>query len=106
MSDEVKQRTGAQPPPDARRDRARELIKAALAEVEAERRAPRYRLCPEQLERCVETLQGYLAALERDELPPRRQRPEGLGRMVMDSWPFEVPLANAVLQAERAWRNA
>lgn len=89
-----------------RRDRARELIRSALAEVEAERRAPRYRLSPEELDRCVETLQGYLAALDRGELPPRRQRPEGLGRMVMDSWPFDLPLANAVLQAERAWRNA
>jgi hypothetical protein len=89
-----------------RRDRARELIKAALCEVEAERAAPRYRLRPEELDRCVETLQGYLTSLEGGELPPRRQRAEGLGRMVMDSWPFDVPLANAVLQAERAWRNA
>lgn len=89
-----------------RRDRARELIKAALTEVEAERRTPRYCLCPEQLDECIETLRGYLATLDRGELPPRRQRPEGLGRMVMDSWPFDLPLANAVLQAERAWRNA
>jgi hypothetical protein len=89
-----------------RRDRARELIKAALTEVEAERREPRYRLLPEQLDECIATLQGYLATLDRGVLPPRRERPEGLGRMVMDSWPFDVPLANAVLQAERAWRNA
>jgi hypothetical protein len=89
-----------------RRDRARELIKAALTEVEAERREPRYRLLPEQLDECIETLRGYLASLDRDALPPRRERPEGLGRMVMDSWPFDLPLANAVLQAERAWRNA
>ena len=93
-------------PPDARKDRARELIQAALSEVEAERRTPRYRLQPEDLDCCIETLRGYLSTLERGELPPRRQRPEGLGRMVMDHWPFDVPLANVVLQAERAWRNA
>jgi len=89
-----------------RRDRARELILVAISEVEEERRAPRYRLCPEDLDTCISTLRGYLSALERGELPPRRQRPEGLGRMVLDSWPYDVPLANAVLKAERAWRNA
>lgn len=89
-----------------RRDRARELIQVALSAVEAERRAPRYQLSPAQLDTCIETLRGYLAALEEGVLPPKRQREEGLGRLVMDSWPFDVPLANAVLQAERAWRNA
>ena len=89
-----------------RRDRARELIQVALTEVEAERRAPRYQLAPAQLDTCIEMLRGYLAALDRGPLPPKRQRLEGLGRLVMDSWPFDVPLANAVLQAERAWRNA
>lgn len=89
-----------------RRDRARELILVALSEVEAERRDRRYQLCPEQLDTCLATLRGYLAALDRGELPPRRQREEGLGRLVSDSWPYDVPLANAVLQAERAWRNA
>jgi len=89
-----------------RRDRARELICIALTEVEEERRAPRYRLRPQELDTCIETLRSYLAALDRGELPPRRQRPEGLGRLVLDSWPYDVPLANAVLQAERAWRNA
>ncbi len=89
-----------------RRDRARELILLALTEVEAERRAPRYQLSPEQLETCQATLRRYLAALDRGELPPRRQRAEGLGRLVLDSWPYDIPLANAVLQAERAWRNA
>lgn len=89
-----------------RRDRARELILAALSELEEERRAPRYRLPPAELDTCASTLREYLAALERGELPPRRQRPEGLGRMVLDGWPYDVPLANAVLQAERAWRNA
>ncbi|HET6411731.1 MAG TPA: hypothetical protein VFG53_06695, partial [Anaeromyxobacter sp.] len=84
----------------------RELILVAISEVEEERRAPRYRLCPEDLDTCISTLRGYLSALERGELPPRRQRPEGLGRMVLDSWPYDVPLANAVLKAERAWRNA
>ncbi len=89
-----------------RRARARQLIRLALDEVEEERRAPRYQLCPADLDTCLETLRAYLAALDRGELPPRRQRSEGLGRIVADSWPYDVPLANAVLQAERAWRNA
>ncbi len=89
-----------------RRDRARELIRIALSEVEEERRAPRYQLSFEDLDTCIETLRGYLSALETGELPPRRERPEDLGRLVLDSWPYDVPLANAVLQAERAWRNA
>ncbi len=89
-----------------RRDRARELILFALAEVEAERRAPRYELRPDDLDTCTRTLREYLTALERGDLPPRRQRAEGLGRLVLDSWPYGIPLANAVLQAERAWRNA
>ncbi len=89
-----------------RRNRARELIRVALSEVEAERRAPRFQLSPEQLDTCISTLREYLAALDRGDLPPRRQRSEGLGRLVLDSWPYDVPLANAVLQAERAWRNA
>ncbi len=89
-----------------RRDHARELIRVALSELEAERRAPRYQLAPEQLETCIRTLREYLAALDHGALPPRRQRPEGLGRLVLDCWPYDIPLANAVLQAERAWRNA
>jgi len=92
--------------PMDRRNRARELILAALSEVESERRAPRYQLCPDQLDTCLSTLREYLGALDRGELPPRRQRAEGLGRLVLDSWPYDVPLAQAVLQAERAWRNA
>lgn len=89
-----------------RRTRARELVALALSEVEAELAAPRYTLHPEQLGTCRETLRGYLAALDGGALPPRRERTEGLGRLVLDSWPYEVPLAQCVLQAERAWRNA
>jgi hypothetical protein len=89
-----------------RRDRARELVLAALGEVEAEIRAPRHRLGAADLGTCRETLRGYLASLEGGELPPRRERQEGLGRLVVDSWPYDLPLARAVLQAERAWRNA
>jgi len=88
-----------------RRERARELVLAALSEVEAELRAPCQRLGAGELGTCRETLRRYLAALEVGELPPRRQRPEGLGRLVLDSWPYDLPLARAVLQAERAWRN-
>jgi hypothetical protein len=89
-----------------RRERARALVLAALSGVEAELRAPRLRLGEGELGTCRETLRGYLAALDIGQLPPRRQRAEGLGRLVLDSWPYDLPLARAVLQAERAWRNA
>ncbi len=89
-----------------RRDRARTLVASALDAVERELEAPRYKLCPEELCTCRETLRGYLDAIDRDSLPPKRSRGEGLGRIVMDSWPFDLDLGNLVLQAERAWRNA
>jgi hypothetical protein len=61
---------------------------------------------PEQLGACRSTLRGYLTALDGDALPPKRDRAEALGRLILDSWPFEVPLGQAILRAERAWRNA
>jgi len=88
-----------------RRTRARELVASALAAVEAEIAAPRHRLCPVQLGTCRDTLRGYLDGLDRDVLPPKKDRGEGLGRIVLDSWGFDVPLGPIVLQAERAWRT-
>jgi hypothetical protein len=89
-----------------RRDRARTLVLSALEAVEREIMSPRHQLRRDQLGTCRETLRGYLEAIEKDALPPRRERGEGLGRIVMDSWPFDLDLGNLVLQAERAWRNA
>ena len=88
-----------------RRARARDLLASAIAEVEKEICAPRSDLCPKQLGTCRETLRGYLAALDSDSLPPRRDRDEGLCRMILDSWPYDSTLGTAILQAERAWRN-
>lgn len=88
-----------------RRARARDLVAAALDAVEAELSCPCHALCPVQLGTCRDTLQRYLVELERDALPPRRDRGEPLGRIVLDSWPFDVPLGPVVLQAERAWRT-
>ena len=45
------------------------------------------------------------AALARA-LEAARDRGEGLGKLVADSWPYDLPLGTQVLQAERAWRNA
>jgi hypothetical protein len=84
--------------------RARALLVAALAEVEAELATPRYRLHAEELGTCRETLARYLASLDADDLPPRRDRAEGLGKLVADRWPYDVPLADVVRRAERAWR--
>jgi hypothetical protein len=89
-----------------RRNQVRSLLAAALAEVEAELERPRYQLCRDQLGTCRDTLRNYLATLDEGALPPKRDRGEGLGRLIADSWPFDVPLGALVLRAERAWRNA
>ncbi len=88
-----------------RRERAKELVACALSEVERELAAPRYNLCADQLGTCREILRGYLSSLDTGALPPRRERGEGLGRMILDSWPYDLPLGTAILQAERAWRT-
>ena len=89
-----------------RLDRARALLTAALREVDAELETPRCGLCPEQLGACRETLRGYLALVDSGTLPPKKERPEGLGKLVLDGWPFDAAVSGAVLAAERAFRNA
>jgi hypothetical protein len=86
--------------------RARGLVELALRDVEAELAAPRAGLCPLQLGTCRDTLRGYAAALERGDLPPRKDRSEHLCKLVVDGWPFDAPLASTVLAAERAFRTA
>ncbi len=88
-----------------RRTRARALVASALDAVEAELASPRHELCPEQLGTCRDTLRGYLDGIDKDALPPRKDRGEGLGRIVVDSWPYDLLLGNLVLRAERAWRT-
>ena len=90
---------------DPRRTRARELVASALSLVETELARPTCNLVPDQLCTCRDRLRGYLDALDADSLPPKRDRPEGLCRLVLDSWPYGLPLGNAILQAERAFRN-
>jgi hypothetical protein len=85
--------------------RARGLVAAALAAVEAELASPASPLRREELGTCRDTLQGYLRELDTGALTPRREREEGLGRLVADSWGFDAPLAPLVLRAERAWRT-
>lgn len=88
-----------------RRARARTLVATALAAVEDEIAAPRHELCPKKLGACREGLRRYLDELDRGALPPRVDRDEALGRLVSDAWGFDLPLAQMVLQAERAWRT-
>jgi hypothetical protein len=86
--------------------RAHTLLEVALRQVEAELANPGCSLCKVQLGTCRDTLRGYLAAVEAGTLPPRRERPEGLGKLVIDAWPFDAEVSGAVLAAERAFRNA
>lgn len=89
-----------------RRSRARALVAVALDAVEAELSLPRHGLRAEQLGAVRDGLRGYLSALDGGPLPSRRERGEGLGKLVADSWPYDLPLSTLVIQAERAWRNA
>jgi hypothetical protein len=89
-----------------RRTRARSLVAVALDAVEAELTAPAHGLPPDQLGAVREGLRSYLTALDGGPLPPRRDRGEGLGKLVADSWPYDLQLSTLVIQAERAWRNA
>lgn len=89
-----------------RLDRARTLLESALREVEGELANPACTLCRVQLGTCLETLRGYLSAVEGGTLPPKKERPEGLCKLVLDAWPFDAPVSSAVLAAERAFRNA
>lgn len=91
---------------DDRRSRARALVAVALDAVEAELAAPAHGLPAGQLVEVREGLRGYLAALDTGALPPRRERGEGLGKLVADAWPYDLHLSTLVIQAERAWRNA
>ena len=100
-------RSGYNAGPMDRRQQARTLVAGALAEVEAELAAPKYQLCPTQLGACRDTLRSYLCALDAGALSLRSATGRrDLGRIIADSWPFDVPLAALVLRAERAWRNA
>ncbi len=88
-----------------RRARARALVASALEAVEAELAAPRLHLSPNQLGACRDGLRRYLDELDRGPLSPRSDRDETLGRLIADAWGFDLPLAQLVLQAERAWRT-
>jgi hypothetical protein len=88
-----------------RRPRARALVAAALEGVEAELSSPRLGLCPVKLGTCRDALRRYLDELDRGVLSPRSDRDEALGRLVADAWGFDLPLAQKVIQAERAWRT-
>ncbi len=88
-----------------RRARARALVAAALEAVEAELASPRRQLCPVKLGACRDGLRRYLDELDRGALSPRADRDEALGRLVADAWGYDLPLAQLVLQAERAWRT-
>lgn len=89
-----------------RSTRARTLVAVALDAVEAELTAPSLGVAPHQLREVLDVLRGYLAALDAGPLPPRRERGEKLGKLVADSWPYDLSLSTLVIQAERAWRNA
>lgn len=57
----------------------------------------------EQLRRCRETLHSMEKSLHSGKLPPRNERPSGMGRMIVDSWPIGAELGTLLLQIEQAY---
>jgi hypothetical protein len=57
----------------------------------------------EQLVQCRRTLETMLTGLESAPLPPRSQRPTGMARMIVDSWPLDSALATLLLEVEQAY---
>ena len=90
-----------------RRQQARALVATALAEVEAELAVAEARALPHPARSLPRRRSAATSsAIDAGALPPKRDRDEGLGQMIVDSWPFDLPLGALVLRAERAWRNA
>lgn len=59
-----------------------------------------------QLERFRSSLLDMRRTLETGQLPPRRERHRGMGRVIADSWPPENELGNLILIAEQRYLAA
>lgn len=57
----------------------------------------------EQLRHCRETLRSMEKSLHSGKLPPRNERPSGMGRMIVDAWPIGTELGTLLLRIEQAY---
>lgn len=56
-----------------------------------------------QLQHIRDVLKAVVLELESKSLRPKSQRYLGIGRLVVDSWPLELPLSQTLIEAERAY---
>jgi hypothetical protein len=80
----------------------RDAIRAISAEVVSPEPLPVSR---EQLVRVKDELERMLSAVETNRLPPRVDRNSGLGRVIVDSWPFDWYLGEVIISAAEAYRE-
>jgi len=51
------------------------------------------------------TLKSVQQRLESGNIPSKQHRYLGMGRVILDSWPFNNDLGRLILKAENAYRN-
>ncbi len=59
-----------------------------------------------QLEGCRRALELMKRQLTTGMLPPRSERYTGMGRMIVDSWPWGTELGDVISRAEHAYQRA
>lgn len=91
-------------------EEAQASVDAALAALDAE--LERWRTGqgaignPQQLTLLRRILVEMADTLRSADLPSRADRRPGIGRIVVDSWPFNSELGKLVIEAEEAYRAA
>lgn len=60
---------------------------------------------PDQLRDFEVHLQSILRELQSGKLPPRNERRFGMGQVIIDQWPIDAELGDALLRAEQAYRQ-
>jgi hypothetical protein len=56
-----------------------------------------------QLLRFADCLEQMKNSIERGDIPPLKDRPDFMGRAIVDSWPLNLPAATLVIKAERSF---
>jgi len=58
---------------------------------------------PAQLKKMYNFFDELLKELESGKIPPKDMRNRGVGKVIIDSWPFDSPLGKILLNAEQAY---
>ncbi|MFC1482338.1 hypothetical protein ACFL51_00880 [Myxococcota bacterium] len=85
-------------------ERARELIQAALADVDQDLATGGDSALP-GLPKMKGRLTDMLAEVEAGTLPKKTQRTNDMGRTIVDSWDLDSDLGEKIIKAEEAYRK-